>query len=152
MSNKETSAEWRDYWEGFRQRYGGEDVIIREMTVGDNSDLYVRNAAEYLGAETGMQFGMKAMVRGNVRKVEMRVLNWKQFEEYFGVTAEGFKERLPEIVRRIREMGGEYKPKDDGTVINCYFTVSGRAQEEYERIYEMFEGFKAIILDYYPLG
>ena len=151
-ATKMTDVEWKEYWEGFRWKYGSEDVLIREMVAGDSNDLYVKNAGEHLGVETGMQFGIKALVRDNLRKVEMRVVSWKQFEEYFGVSPEGFKEKLPEIVRRIKEIGGEYNPKNGDAVINCYFMVSGSTRDEYERVYEMFEEFKVIILDYYSVG
>ena len=146
---------WRIYWQAFRFIYKKQDQDgILEQMDHSTSDLGVllakKTAVKTLfGQKYGLDFILAKGTNSEVsqdgddamRKVEVR-FGQPAFQEYFSA-------HLSEIQRRIKEIGGTYATTSPETVINCSFAVHGDRDVQYQRIFEMYEKFKAIILDYY---
>lgn len=141
-----SSEAWRQYWSDFQRQYQVQDGdgILARMELGSHNDLYVREKVvkELFGQKCGIQFGLVKGNRPGMRKVEVRISKEKVFQGYFA-------QNLPKIVGRIEGLGGTYASGNPEKVINCYFPVADDTAASYERVFEVYNGFKEIILDYY---
>ena len=146
---------WRVYLQTFVFIYKRQDtsgiLALMEPSKTDQGVIYAKAGAvkALFKQEYGLDFILAKGKHSEVsrdgddgmRKVEVR-FGQPAYGEYFAA-------HLSEIQQRIKEIGGTYDTTSPETVINCSFAVHGEREVQYQRIFEMFEQFVAIILDYY---